>query len=187
MATVLYRKNGGEVIKISLTDQPFTEANTNWWGVETDPAFPDGTDLRDLEGNLRVLGYAKFMDLSGSPTCRNATQGEIDNFPVAQAEDEDEQDATAAGVFLNLHPRWRKVYKAIAKVLIHRVLEDGNAKTNEMVTQWESFKASVIAAGNLNDIKTAVGALDTMTANLPPTATLAQFMSEITSELDKDD
>lgn len=186
MTTVLYRLNGGEAMKISQTNQPFSQVDPAYYGVLTDPAFPDGTAIHDPSGTLRVLGYAKYVDLSG-PTVRNAIQAELDNFPVAQQTDRNGQDAFSAKEFLNTHPRWRKVLKALAKLLIAELLERQNVKSNTVIGQWEQFKTDVANSSNLGDLKTAVAALPAINANLPETATLSQFMTQIENYISGDD
>jgi len=186
MTTVLYRLNGFEVLKISLADQPFTGINTTYYGVVSNPAFPDGTEIRDPDDNLRVLGYAKWMDLSG-PTVRNATQLQLDAFPVEQAADESAMDASAAKDFLNSHPRWRKLLKGLAKVLIIQILESSNVKTNALIDQWNQYKIDVGNASNLGDIKTAVAALPTINSDLTETAKLSQFLTQIENQIDAGD
>ena len=125
MATVLYRKNGDEVLKISLRDQPFTEADTTYFGVLTNPSFPDGTDTRERlpDGNLgpaRQLGFAKIA-IPGTNTVRNATQAEIDAWAAAEQEDEDLQDAADADSLFMTHPQFRKVLKALVKLLVAEI------------------------------------------------------------------
>jgi hypothetical protein len=186
MTTALYRLNGGEVIKVSLTDQPFSEVNTTYYGVLTNPDLPDGAEIRDPSGTARILGYAKFAEPSG-PTVRNADQTELDNFPVAQAEDENLQDSAGAKDFLNSHPRWRKLLKGLAKVLIQQILEASNVKTNAVINQWNQYKIDVGNAASLADIKTAVAALPTINSDLTETATLSQFLTQIENQISEDD
>jgi hypothetical protein len=119
MTTVLYRVNGGEVVKISPTNQTFDQRELAYWAVATDPNFLDGTDLReDLGGGnlgpLRQLGYAKTID---GADCRNATQPEIDNFVVAEDSDEAIMDREGAKDLFDSHPRMRKLMIAFADII----------------------------------------------------------------------
>lgn len=115
MTTVLYRSNGGEVVKISPTNQTFDQRDATYWAVATDPNFPDGTDLREGgDGPLRVLGFAKIID---GADCRNATQPEIDNFAVAEAADEALMDRDRAKDLFENHPNWRKLLTAFADII----------------------------------------------------------------------
>jgi hypothetical protein len=115
MTTVLYRVDGGEVVKISPTNQAFDERDTNYWGVAANPAFPDGSELRqDGSGPLRVLGFAKIMD---GATCRNATAPEITAFTPAQTTDENLMDRDGARDLFQNHPRFRKMMIAFADIL----------------------------------------------------------------------
>ena len=118
MTTALYRKNGGEVIKISTKDQSFADANSTYWGVLADPALPDGTEIRDPDEVGRVLGYAKIAD---GTTIRNAIQAELDNFPIAETNDENSQDADAAIDIFQTHPRFRKMMVAFADIIKNEI------------------------------------------------------------------
>jgi len=115
MTTVLYRANGGEVVKISPTNQTFDQRDPAYWSVVTNPNFPDGTELREGgNGPLRVLGFAKIID---GADCRNATQPEIDGFPAAETTDENIMDRDGAIDLFQNHPRFRKMMIAFADVL----------------------------------------------------------------------
>ena len=113
--TVLYRKNGGEVVKISTKGQLFEYRDQAYWGVLSDPSMPDGNECRPPDfGDLRVLGYAKIND---SGTVRNATQTEIDGFSMFEDEDENSQDADGAIHLFESHPRFRKMMIAFADII----------------------------------------------------------------------
>jgi len=93
MATCRYRINGGEVIAISEDDQQFPV--NQFWERLDNVLLPDGPITRDIDGNLKVLGLAKFADVAAN-TARNATQPEIDNFIVQEGEDQNDIDAGVA-------------------------------------------------------------------------------------------
>ncbi len=117
VTTVLYRIYGGEVIKISEKGQLFADRNVAYWGVLTDPPLPDGTDTRnptDPNVELRVLGFAKIWDGSN---VRNATQAEIDTFPIAEDADGKLQDKDSAIDLFQNHPRFRKMMVAFADII----------------------------------------------------------------------
>jgi len=117
MTTVLYRLNGGEVMKISPTNQTFADRDSTYWGVSADPAFPDGQDIRDPgppRGPFRELGFAKIID---GATCRNATAPEITAFTAAQAADENLMDRDGARDLFQTHPRFRKMMLAFADII----------------------------------------------------------------------
>lgn len=118
MATALFRKTSGEVVKISLRNQAFADADPTFWGVLTDPAFPDGTDVRDMDtdpaGPLRVLGFSKRA--VPGPIVRNATAPEIALFAPAQADDENQMDADRAGSLFETDPQTRKLFTALMDV-----------------------------------------------------------------------
>lgn len=173
MTTALYRINGGEVVKISLTDQTWPDRNTTYWGVLTDPSFPDGTEVRHVDRELRELGYAKFADVGGD-TVRNATQPEIDTYAPAQTDDEDQQDADGAEDLFITHPRYRKLMTAYSDI----IKDEFNA-----VRGWiADFKTEVAAASNLGDLKTRVAGLPDL-----PDRTLAQLKTAIQNRISKDD
>lgn len=173
MTTALYRINGGEVIKISATDQTWADRNTTYWGVLTDPSLPDGSDILDPTDQARVLGYAKFADVGGN-SVRNAIQAELDNFPVAQTEDENLQDAAGASALFLIHPRNRKLMTAFADILKDEF---------NIVRGWTlSFKAEVAAAANLGDLQTRVAGLPDL-----PDRTLAQLKIAIQNRISEDD
>lgn len=172
MTTVLYRTNGGEVVKISPTDQQFADRDSTYWSVATDPAFPDGTELREGgDGPLRVLGFAKIMD-GGS--CRNATQPEIDGFPAAQTADENLMDRDRARDLFENHPNWRKMMIAYSDIIKDEL---------NILRGWTlDFKAEVAAATSLADLQTRV-------AGLPDLAdrTLAQLRTAINNRISEND
>jgi hypothetical protein len=192
MATsVLYRKSSGEVIKISTKGQVFNEVNATYFGYLIDPSLPDGVQNRELLpdgtlGPVRELGFQKIA-IPASDLVRNATQGEIDNFESFKVDDDNIQDATAATSFLNSHKRFRKIFKAILKLIVQELLERSNVKQNAMIDQWNQFKVDIGNAGNLNDIKVSVAALPEITSNLPETTTLTIIKNQLESLIDKDD
>lgn len=122
--TVLYRINSGEVWKINVGGQLFSDRDTAYFGVLTDPTFTDGMQLRESlpggdMGPLRVSGFAKWADPGGN-SVRNATQAEINGFETVQDDDEAQMDADEAGELLKNHPRWRKftmlMFKAMNRI-----------------------------------------------------------------------
>jgi len=164
--------NGGEVIKISQTNQAFAERDTDYWEVATDPAFPDGTEIRDGEsGPLRVLGFAKILDVT---TCRNATAPEIATFATAETADENLMDQTGARGLFAVHPRWRKLQIAIIDV---------NILEFNIQREWNmDLKAGVAAATNLTEFKAAIAALPDQAPR-----TLAAFRAAVLARISEDD
>lgn len=123
MITVLYRISSGEVIKISPKGQQFTDINPMQFAVLTDPDLPDGEYNQDLESGdpqPRVLGFQKIADPENN-LVRNATQEEIDSFPQSEIVDNDIMDKLFARVFMNDHPRFKKLMKATVKVLVDEI------------------------------------------------------------------
>lgn len=188
--TVLYRISSGEVLKISTKGQIFDRINTDLFGYLVDPSFPDGTVNREVSqsimGPLRELGYQKIA-IPGSDLVRNATQGEIDGFEAFKVEDDNLQDEIGAKAFLITHPRFRKIFVGILKLLIDQLLEKSNVKQNEMITQWNSFKSGMAGATSLVQVKAGVAALPTIDADLAETATSQQIRNQLESMISKDD
>ena len=191
MATsVLYRKSSGEVKKISTKGQVFPHINMTVFGYLTDPSLPDGTqNLERIDNQLglsRQLGYQKIA-IPASNLVRNATQAEIDTFAGFELEDNNQLDANGAVAFLENHPRFRKIFVGILKLLVDQLLEKSNVKQNEMITQWNSFKSGIASATSLADIKSGVAALPTIDPDLPDTATLIQIRDQLKAMISKDD
>lgn len=118
--TALYRISSNEVVKISLLGQAFSDRDVAVWGVLTDPILTDGNQAVDATGNLRVLGTAKFA-VVGSNTIRNATAPEITAFIAAQTADDNAADSVQATVMAQNHPMWRKVLKAVVKLVVNQL------------------------------------------------------------------
>lgn len=176
--TALYRIRSGEVVKISLKGQPFSDRNPAYWGVITDPVLPDGNTVRAMNpdgtmGPLRVFGYAKHYVGIGQDI-RNATQAEIDGYAAAELADEKAQDADQVGVLFGTHPRWRKVFKALLKRILF--------VTNAQAASWNAYKGEVAAASSLADLKTRVAALPDL-----PTYTLAQAAAALLNDISPED
>lgn len=175
--TALYRISSNEVVKISLKGQPFSDRDTTFWEVLTDPVLPDGSDVRDTSteppGPLRVLGYAKIAE-PGINTCRNALQVEIDTFVPAETDDDNQMDADAGVDLLQVHPQFRKLMKAIIKGIIK--------DDNRTLAQWEQFKIDVAAAANLSQLKASVAALPDIAPR-----TFEEARDYILSQISKDD
>ena len=188
--TVLYRKSSGEVIKISTKSQVFPNLNETYFGYLIDPSLPDGTVNREKLGSelgpYRQLGFQKIT-IPASDLVRNATQGEIDTFAGFELEDDNQLDAVGATSFLENHPRFRKIFKALLKLIVAQLLENSNVKQNAMIDQWNQYKADVGNANNLVDIKTSVAALPTITSNLPETATLTTISTQLKNLISKDE
>ena len=138
MATVTaqYRKNGGEVVAISLDNYQFTD--NEFWGHLQGPEVRDGTKERDPEGNLRILGFAKFADPALNSIV-NATQVQIDNFIVQEGEDEKSISSAFAAVQIgdagtpgSLDVN-RKQLKALTKAIVAEINEEKTLKWGILV------------------------------------------------------
>lgn len=179
MTTALYRIHGGEVLKVSLKGQPFSDRDSTYWGVLTDPVLPDGSAVREPlpDGTLglpRQLGWAKVA-VPASNTVRNATQAEIDAWAAAETADDNAQDATRVAELFQNHPQWRKAFKALLK----RILQ----VTNTEATQFNALRAQIAAATNLANLQSRVAA---NTSNLP-TYTLEQAIAALLADISADD
>lgn len=186
MSTVLYRLIGFEVLNISLQDRPFTEADTDYYGVLTDPSMPDGTDEVDPDGNLRVLGYAKFADV-GTNTVRNATQIEIDAFAAGEQETEQAMDIARAMNLAEIDPIFRKIFKAFLARIIDEVFVQTNAKINEMIDQWNQHKADIDSASSLATLRTLTNNLPAIQSNLKESVTLQQAIAALKNDIENSD
>lgn len=170
MANALYRKNGGEVVKISAT-QTWPDVDSTYWGVLVAPTFTDGTEYRDPNGDLRVLGYAKINDAG---TVRDAIQSEIDNFATAETADGDLVDAQAAQDIFLTHPQFRKLMTAYSDILKDEL---------NILRGWTAdFKTEVAAATSLGDLKTRVAGLPTLADR-----TLSQVKTQIQNRISEND
>lgn len=170
MANALYRKSGGEVVKISAT-QTWPDVNSTYWGVLVAPTFTDGTEYRDPNEDLRVLGYAKINDAG---TVRNATQPEIDNFITAETADDDLMDAQAAEDLFLTHPQFRKLMTAFADV----IKDELNILRGWLV----DYKAEVAAATSLPDLQSRVAALPDLADR-----TLLQVKTQVQNRISEND
>ena len=190
--TVLYRKSSGEVLKISLRGQMFDHINTDYFGYLIDPDLPDGENNRNklpdgTLGPLRELGAQKIA-IPSAALVRDAEQSEIDGFEAYKIEDENLQDATGAADFLQNHKRFRKIFKAILKlVVIKQLLEKSNVKQNQMIDQWNQYKTDIAGIANLTQFKDVVADLPTIQSNLIETATLSDIKDAVLAEINKDD
>ncbi len=185
--TVLYRISSNEVLKISPKGQPFSDRDTAFFGVLIDPPRPDGDVVRETLpdgtlGPMRTLGFAKINDTG---TVRNATQPEIDAFAAPETDDGNQLDASQAQGLIDLHPLWRKIWKAVLK----RVISENNTtnqRVEDMITQWNQHKVDVASASNLSKLKSATAALPTISPSLPQ-RTLPQAVTALKNDVDKND
>lgn len=173
MTTALYRINGGEVLKISPTNQTFAQRDPTYWAVVTDPPFPDGMINRsgDGDGPPRELGFAKIFDAG---TVRNATAPELTAFAAAETVDENLQDRDGARALFDTHPRFRKMMVAFADIVKDEV---------NILRGWTvDYKAAVAAASNLAQLKASVAALPTLGDR-----TLLQLKTAMLNRINEDD
>lgn len=121
MTTVLYRISSGEVIGISPKNKLWEEVNQNQFAVLTDPDFLDGTQNHNPEDpKRREPGFQKIA-VPEHHEVRNATETEIMTFVHAEEVDVDIMDKIFARVFMNDHPRFKKLMKATVQVLVEEI------------------------------------------------------------------
>lgn len=175
--TAVYRKNGLEVLKVSLAGQLFASLDPVYWGVLTDPLTPNGTNVRsDVEGVLgpmRQLGFAKVA-IVGSNTVRNATAPEIAAFVTSEATDAGLQDVGAVANWFQTHPRFRRAFKA----LVRRIVSENNLQSQK----WNDYRVQVAAASTLADLKTRVAAMGDL-----PIRTDAQGLTALMNDISASD
>lgn len=121
MTTVLYRIRSGEVIATSLKNKLWEEANPTQFAVLTDPTFIDGTETHNPENPVRrEYGFQKIA-VPEHDEVRNASETEIMTFVQAEVIDVDMMDKIFAQVFMNDHPRFKKLMKATVQILIEEI------------------------------------------------------------------
>ena len=113
--TFLCRISSGEVTEKSDTNSGFDLFDSTYWEVLIDPSLPDGSVIKDPNGQRRVLGYAKIND---NGVVRNATQNEIDGFKDFVIDDRNERYAQQALQRLATDSKFRMVMAAIIKGII---------------------------------------------------------------------
>jgi hypothetical protein len=119
MASALYRKSSGEVVKISHMDSTFPRHDSFYFGVMSNINAPDGMEFRERLGDgtlgpYKVFGFAKFADVATN-TVRNATIQEIDTFVTEEDSDKDSQLAENAENVLIRHPVFKKIFEALVE------------------------------------------------------------------------
>ena len=205
MATALYRKNGGEVIKYSQINQPFTDADPNFFGVLTNPLTPNGIDVRESftpapgqarYGPPRQLGWAKIA-VPATNTIRNATQAEIDLFDDAEGQDEQALDAIQAKRGIERHPLLARIMWSLIRMLVANSNQQNTrinlmaAKVNLIATQWASMKTIMASGVTVAQMRTQIAALPNIPAdvptNLPDTRTAVAVAQSIRDDIQNAD
>lgn len=121
MTTVLYRIKSGEVIGISRKNKLWEEVNQSQFAVLTNPNFLDGDmNFNPEEPKKREPGFQKIA-VPDFNEVRNATETEIMTFVHAEEIDVDMMDKVFARVFMNDHPRFKKLMKAVVVVLVEEL------------------------------------------------------------------
>jgi len=121
MTTVLYRISSGEVIGISPKNKLWEEVNQNQFAVLTNPTFLDGEQNHNPDNpKRREYGYQKIA-VPDFQEVRNATETEIKIFVNAETIDIDVMDKVFARVFMNDHPRFKKLMKAVVVILVEEL------------------------------------------------------------------
>ena len=149
-ATAVYRVSSNEVVLIDTEDGDFADAVTNYLVLKTGATFPDGTECRISNFDLRVLGVAKILD---GDIVRNATQNEIDTFHDAEVGDLLQAEVDRIVKYMNTDKKMRRIIIALVKGIIK---ED-----NENRLWIRDFKVAVAASTSLANLQSRVAALDT--------------------------
>jgi len=115
---VLYRISSGEVLSVDFTDAKDYSSfiDNGYHDILSNPSTPNGTEICDLSGNRRVLGYAKIVD---GATIRNATQEEIDTFQALREDDQNKEVANKAKLYFQNDPVFRRVMVAFAAIVVN--------------------------------------------------------------------
>ena len=143
----VYRISSNEVVKIG--DVVSLEGYGNLFAMLSDPTYTDGTDYKDPNGDLRVLGYAKIND---GGVVRNATQPEIDTFAPAALDDKNQKWADRVVASIQNDPEMRRIVAALIKGII---------KEDNDIRGWvQDFMDAVAASTSLADYQSRVAALD---------------------------
>lgn len=155
----LYRKNGGEVVGLSVDSGVYADVDATYFGVQIDPSTPDGTDLAVKK--IRV-----------TTTVRNATSGEIAAFVTAEDTDNNLINRQAAKDAVDGNSIvTRKAYRSLVKVLVDEI--------NDLRGWLADFKVEVAASTNLANLQSRVAGLPNM-----PDRTLSQAKTAILNEID---
>lgn len=150
--TALYRVSSNEVVLIDTEDGDFADSATNYLVLKTGATFPDGTECRASNSDLRILGIAKILD---GDIIRNATQNEINTFHDAEVDDLLQADVDRIVKYMNTDKKMRRIISALIK---------GIVKEDNEIREWtRDLKAAVAASTNLADFQTRVAALETLT------------------------
>ena len=129
MTTVLYRISSGEVVGISPKNRLWEEANPAQFALLHNPTFLDGTDNYNPEQPIRGESGWQKIAVPDFQEVRNATETEIAVFKTAETIDVDMMDKVFAQVFMNDHPRFKKLMKAVVVVLVE-LINDVRAQHN---------------------------------------------------------
>lgn len=187
MATVLYRKNGGEVLKFSRINQSFDLVDAEFYGVLIDPDAPDGTDIRERLpmrkfGPMRVFGFAKKA-LPAQNRIRNATQAEINAFDTQEGVDEQKLDTKQAKRQLDEHPYLGRMLRAVVRRIVMHIIQN-NVRTNQMLNQWQTFKDVIVTSNNLrDDLKNFVSSAPDVPNDLPESVDFPDLLRRIKEDI----
>jgi len=191
MATCRYRINGGEVIAISEDDQQFPI--NQFWERLDNVLLPEGSVIRDIDGNLKVLGFAKFADVAAN-TARNATQSEIDIFTVQEGEDQKDIDVGVAKAQIGDPGTPQrsginsKQLKAIGQVVVDAINIEKDFKWELLIEAVRQlYNDEIVALGGTGVTKNQLGVkLDDLGGNLDD-VTKSGFKQAYFDAVDRED
>ena len=167
--TTLYRLSSNEVYVIDLNDQ--VQTGSDYFAVITNATYPDGTQCRDSDFQLRVPGLSKILD---GTVVRNATTEEIATFADLEISDFKQAEANNALSLLEQDPKLRRILKAVTAV----ILQELNRQR-----QWDiDFKAQVAASTSLANFQTRMASMSS-----PGTVSFNDFFNLVKNRIDPDD
>lgn len=190
MPTALYRLNGSEVIYIAVNNRPFSEVDSDFFGVLVDPGLADGDQTREITegpngvpilGPKRQLGFAKFADV-GANIVRNATQAEIDAWHAAAQADSQAQDARDARQVLQNHPVLARTIAALIRMILANE-ERANKRYNTLANQWNAFVVAMQGAATIAAIRTGMQSITPPAGDLPEDYNLAQILQNLFEDI----
>ena len=141
--TCLYRKDGGEVIKISRVGQDFGMYDGDFYGFMLAPWCPDGHDCVEVfasphdpnrpSGPRRVEGFANQAHPEKNMV-KNATAEEIAYWPVAERNERLGRDQKLAVNRILLDPVEGKLWRGLIRCIAERMGEEPGKIEAEILT-----------------------------------------------------
>lgn len=185
VASALALTSSREILKIRLIDPIITTLRPDLFTVLVDPLFPDGTEYLSIDGDLRVLGDSKIADFE-SNTVRNATASEISTFLPAYDAFENLLDAESAIDLAETNPAFRKLIKALIKVIIAN-FNATNSRVNTHSQRLEDIRANLSGSGTYGAFRTSTISLPVIPGDLSSNITLQQAAQFLRNQISEND